>query len=333
MTTKFAHPDCRRRLAKAAGPRRKVARKGRAAAERAAACTARRAEAPARAARVMELPLDFMPSREFGRARAEERILAPLPPSPAAPRKVRAPADLPPYLASLYETPLLTAEQERHLFRKYNFLKYRASKLREELDPARPGLRLLDQIEDLHAQAVQAKNQLIRANLRLVVSIAKRHLVRQDSFFELVSEGNISLMKAVEKFDYTRGFKFSTYATWAIKKNYARDYVSEAKYADRYRTSQDDWLDWAADQRSDGFSQEREQARREDQVGQILDCLSDRERAIISLRYGLGEKPEGRTLKEVGVEFGISKERIRQIETRALAKLRDAAAAAKIDAL
>src|SRR5438876_10859393 len=94
-----------------------------------------------RAARVKELPLDYMPSKEFKRPTAAERILAPAPEAPVNQRKVKRPAGLPPYLASLYEVPLLTAEQERHLFRKYNFLKYRASKLRDELDAARPKLR------------------------------------------------------------------------------------------------------------------------------------------------------------------------------------------------
>jgi RNA polymerase primary sigma factor len=334
MTRKTAKTVRRPRAAKGSGLRRKRAASPRrvgAAARR--SCAVRRAQAPARAARVMEYSLDFMPSREFSRPGASERILAPLPPSPVAPRKARRPADLPPYLASLYEVPLLTAEQERHLFRQYNFLKYRASKLRDELDPARPGLRLLDEIDELHGRAVETKNQLIRANLRLVVAIAKNHVFRQEDFFERVSEGNISLMKAVEKFDYTRGFKFSTYATWAIRKNFAREFVTEARYADRFRTSQDERLDWTADQRSDGFGLERAQAQREDQVGKILDCLNERERAIISRRFGLGQSPEGKTLKEVGVEFGISKERIRQIETRALAKLRDAAAIEKIEAL
>ena len=286
-----------------------------------------------RAASVMELPLDYMPSSEFSRPGASQRILGPMPLSPSAPRKARRPADLPPYLASLYEVPLLTAEQERYLFRKYNFLKYRASKLRDKLHPARPSVQLLAEIEELHRQAVETKNQIVRANLRLVVSIAKKYAGRQGDFFEMVSEGNMSLIKAVEKFDYTRGFKLSTYATWAIKQNYAREYVTGARYADRFRTSHDEQLNFTADQRSDGIAQERQQARRETEVARILDCLSERERQIICKRYGLGESFEGQTLKEVGADMGVSKERIRQIETRALAKLRLVAAAEKIETL
>ena len=80
----------------------------------------------------------------------------------------------------------------------------------------------MDQIEELYDEAVTTENQIVRANLRLVVSIAKRHVSPVENFFELVSDGNISLMRAVEKFDYSRGLKFSTYASWAIMKNFAR---------------------------------------------------------------------------------------------------------------
>ena len=274
-----------------------------------------------------------MPSKEFKRPTAAERILAPTPETPVSARKVKRPSGLPPYLASLYEVPLLTAEQERHLFRKYNFLKYRASKLRDELDATRPRVRQMDQIESLHAQAVETKNEIIRANLRLVVSVAKKYMPGPDKFFEAVSEGNISLMKAVEKFDYTRGFKFSTYATWALQKNYYRAYETQSRYTDHFRSGHDESLGWATDPRSNGFEQERLQAQREQQVGQILGCLSDREREIIAKRYGLSGSFEGQTLKEVGADLGVSKERIRQLEGRALAKLREAVVANKIEAL
>ena len=102
---------------------------------------------------------------------------------------------MPAYLANLYEVPLLTREQEAHLFRKMNYLKYKASGLRDALDVDRPRRRLMDQIEKLYDESVAAKNQIIRANLRLVVSIAKRYVGPAEDFFELVSDGNMSLIR------------------------------------------------------------------------------------------------------------------------------------------
>src|SRR5207249_326509 len=111
------------------------------------------------------------------------------------------------YLASLYEVPLLTREQEYHLFRQFNYLKFKATRLRRDLDPSRAKSSLMDEIEGLYEQAVQTKNQIVQANLRLVVSIAKRHVNATEDFFQLVSDGNMSLIRAVEKFDYARGNK------------------------------------------------------------------------------------------------------------------------------
>ncbi|MFH1264420.1 MAG: sigma factor, partial [Planctomycetota bacterium] len=157
---------------------------------------------------IRQLPLDYMPNEQFERVRSErqeQEILAPAPASEEPPRKVRRPVDLPPYLASLYETPLLTRQQEAHLFRKMNYLKYKAARLRARLDPERPSAALMDRIEELHEGSVVAKNEIIRANLRLVVSIAKRRVGPAQELFDLVSDGNMSLIRAVEKFDFARG--------------------------------------------------------------------------------------------------------------------------------
>ena len=101
----------------------------------------------------------------------------------------------------------------------------------------------MDQIEQLYEQAVKTKNRIVQANLRLVVSIAKRHVGTCDDFFSLVSDGNISLMRAVDKFDYARGNKFSTYATWAVIRNFARTIPDEFKHRERFRTCQDEMFD------------------------------------------------------------------------------------------
>ncbi|MHC4177028.1 MAG: helix-turn-helix transcriptional regulator, partial [Planctomycetota bacterium] len=222
-----------------------------------------------RAQRILELPLDHIPNEQFAKVRspsAEKAILRSPPESGRPAKKSRLPSGLPPYLASLYEVPLLTREQEAHLFRKMNYLKYKAGKLREKLDPTRPKSTLMDRIERYVDQAVATKNQIIRANLRLVVSIAKRHVGPAENFFELVSDGNISLMRAVEKFDFARGNKFSTYASWAIMKNFARTIPDEHRVRDRFRTSHAEMFTSAEDERSDQFEQESAQLQREVQV-------------------------------------------------------------------
>ncbi|MGD9633270.1 MAG: sigma-70 family RNA polymerase sigma factor [Pirellulales bacterium] len=283
-----------------------------------------------RAQRIVELPLDFIPNPRFARKGAEAACLGPMPESDTPARKVRRPSGLPPYLASLYEMPLLTREQEQHLFRKYNFLKYRAAKLREELDAAAPKSSLMDEIEALYQQAIEMKNEIARANLRLVVSIAKRHVTPDQNFFELVSDGNVSLLRAIEKFDFARGNKFSTYASWAIMKNFARTIPGEFKHRDRYRTSQDELFAATPEYRADHVYEEGAQQTREAQVERILRRLDEREQKIIMGRFGLSRGQEPQTLKEVGASLGVTKERIRQIEARALNKLRLAAQEEKI---
>jgi RNA polymerase primary sigma factor/RNA polymerase sigma factor len=278
-----------------------------------------------RARRIFELPLDYIHNDEFIRASNATAILSPLPVPETPTKKARTPSGLPPYLASLYEVPLLTREQEYHLFRKFNFLKYRAIRLRETLDTAHAKSSLMDEIEQLYDAAVEVKNKIVQANLRLVVSIAKRHVNASDEFFSLVSDGNMSLIRAVEKFDYARGNKFSTYASWAIMKNFARTIPEEFKQRDRFRTSQEEMFGAQADRRSDQVEQESAQAQREMQVEHILACLDEREQKIIKSRFGLDHSHEPLTLKEVGEEMGVTKERVRQIEARALNKLRMAA--------
>ena len=287
-----------------------------------------------RALRTMELPLDYIGNEQFEQIRTEKReaeVLGPMPEIEQPMKKTRLPAGLPPYLASLYEVPLLTREQEMHLFRKMNYLKHKASKLREKLDLTRPKSGVMDQIEKLYEESVATKNQIIRANLRLVVSIAKRHVGPAENFFELVSDGNMSLIRAVEKFDYARGNKFSTYASWAIMKNFARTIPDENRHRDRYRTSHSEMFTTTEDVRSDQYELETAQFQRESQVERILDRLDEREQQIIISRFGLNRGHEPLTLKQVGAAMGVTKERIRQIEARALSKLRRAAEEDRIE--
>jgi RNA polymerase primary sigma factor/RNA polymerase sigma factor len=284
-----------------------------------------------RAEQILELNMDYMYNEEFDKRGAYKRILGPMPEAEKPGRKVRIPKGLPSYLMSLYEVPLLDRGQEQHLFRKFNYLKHRANRLREKLDPLAPRASLMDEIEDFYSQAVDLKNKIVQANLRLVVSIAKRHMAANEDFFSLVSDGNISLMRAIEKFDYSRGNKFSTYSSWAIMKNFARTIPYEHRHRDRFRTSLDEMFMGQQDGRSNQMLLESAQLQRELQIGSILSRLDDREQKIIIRRFGLDHSIEPQTLKEVGVEMGVTKERVRQIEARALSKLRLAARDASID--
>src|SRR5204862_7396868 len=120
-----------------------------------------------------------------------------------------------------------------------------------EVDPTRVRIQDLKRIEELQAQANQIKERLISANMRLVANIAKKYAAQSDNFWELMSDGNMSLIRAVEKFDFGRGFKFSTYASWAIMKNFARSIPEELHRKERYVTGHEDLLDAAPDSRTD----------------------------------------------------------------------------------
>jgi RNA polymerase sigma factor (sigma-70 family) len=287
-----------------------------------------------RAQRLLEQPLEYIPHESFDNPAIESEILAPMPDVEefeAKMRDARAPKDVQPELAPLYQMPLLTKEQEQHLFRKMNFLKYKAAKLRERLDPTHARIQDLKDIEDLQEQANVVKEVLIRTNMRLVHANAKKHTAASDNYFELVSDGNMSLIRAVEKFDYSRGFKFSTYATWAIMKNFARSIPEERKRRERYVTGNEDFFDAAADIRSDEqeLLQSAEQAA--SRVNRLLEYLQPREREIIRMRAGLDTNAKGMTLEEIGQKLGITKERVRQLNVRAMKRLRDIAQEQHLD--
>jgi RNA polymerase sigma factor (sigma-70 family) len=284
-----------------------------------------------RAQRLLDHRIEYLYHESFDNPLLEDEILAPMPDAEifdTARRAMRIPKDAPPELASLYEMPLLTKPQEQHQFRKMNFLKYRAVRLLEGMKT--PAGRIntqklrtqdLDQIDSDLKRANEVKDVLIGCNMRLVVSIAKRHAGQTDNFFELLSDGNMSLMRAVEKFDFSRGNKFSTYASWAIMKNYARSIPDEKNRRERYLTGNDEFFDAAPDQRTDEAEvvQAAEQATHK--VNRLLEYLDPREREIIRLRAGL-DNSEGMTLEKIGEKLGITKERVRQLNVRAMKKLR-----------
>ena len=284
-----------------------------------------RAITAVRARELLARPLDLTPSPEFEASDAEQVILgtpavALYQPLSTASRRI--PAGLPPYLAQLFRLPLLTAEGERVLFRKLNYLRFKADRLRGQLDPETAQAAELDRIEELLAEAAEVKNQIVQANLRLVVGIAKRHLNVTNDLFELISDGNVSLMRAVDRFDYMRGFKFSTYASWAIMKNFARTVPELTHHRDHYRTGRDELLDTTASPPAPDEAETDELAAVRRMVDRMLSTLDTRERMILRQRYGLEDPGVPQTLEQVGQRFGVSKERIRQLEARAIRKLR-----------
>jgi RNA polymerase sigma factor (sigma-70 family) len=280
-----------------------------------------------RAQQLLHRPIQFVHNPQFDLPNADDLILQPgLDSAPSIDEEVQPPSsdgakNVPPYLKALYEVPLLAAEEERNLFRLYNYLKYKADKLRRKINVSRLQSTQLREIEQLLLQANVTKNRIVRANLRLVVSIAKKHVGPAQGLFELISDGNVSLMMAVEKFDYSRGNRFSTYASWAIIRNFARSVPKERYQLDRFATGQEEVLDIAAGMKTYDPNELNLPELRES-IDAVLAQLKPRERAILIDHYGLVEGGESLTFDQLGRNMGISKERVRQIEIQALKKLR-----------
>ncbi|MBI3409505.1 MAG: sigma-70 family RNA polymerase sigma factor [Planctomycetes bacterium] len=288
-----------------------------------------------RAQRHLEHPIEFIANASFDDPATAATFLADMPDLEAYEehrREMRIPKDAPPELASLYETPLLSKDQEQHLFRKMNFLKHQANKLFDDMltpsgriDGHKVRTESLDKIDELLDQANAVKDHLIACNMRLVVSIAKRHSGQTDNFFELLSDGNVSLIRAVEKFDYSRGNKFSTYASWAIMKNFARSIPEEKTRRERYVTGAEELFDSAPDTRTDEQECLATAEQASHKVNRLLEYLEPRERDIIRMRAGLDSNESGMTLEKIGEKLGITKERVRQLNVRAMKKLRSLA--------
>ena len=293
------------------------------------------------------------------------------------------------YLKEIGKVPLLTAAEEIDLAMKIEAGVAAGEQLEKadagEIELERRDLRRLTRIEEV---GFDAKQQLIEANLRLVVSIAKRYVGRGMLFLDLIQEGNLGLIRAVEKFDYRKGFKFSTYATWWIRQAITRAIADQARTIRipvhmvetinklvriQRQLLQELGREPTPKEIGDvmGLSEERVReiqkisqepvsletpigeeedsqlgdfieddaavvppdaasfSMLQEQLGKVLDGLAERERKVISLRFGL-EDGHPRTLEEVGREFGVTRERIRQIESKTLAKLRHPSRSSKL---
>ncbi|MFM8634373.1 MAG: sigma-70 family RNA polymerase sigma factor [Planctomycetia bacterium] len=287
-----------------------------------------------RRARLFDREIDYIPCRQFLKADAER--LASVPPADAAmPLERRLPeaaipSGLTPYLASLYQTRLLSKDEEQFYFRRMNWLKFRAATARGRLDRKRATIRQIDEIEDWLAEAETSKSILITSNLRLVVSIAKKFVDPGTSFEELVSEGNLALMRAVEKFSFALGNRFSTYATYAIQRHFFRVSHKSRQFRSRFVSTDETLKDRAAEPDTAEYCSSEQVAELSQLFTKFLGDLEPREKQIVVARFGFDGKPP-RTFRELGDEMGVCKERIRQIQTRAMNKLRDMATEVRLE--
>jgi RNA polymerase primary sigma factor len=287
----------------------------------------------ARARSILGRSLTYIDHPSFHDPTARDAILAPLihTVDDKIPRRYQFPERDAPLQAGRFGAPFLSREQEAHLFRQMNYLKSLARRLRDRIDPARARPAELDEVERLLTEALTVRNRIVEANLRLVVSVAKRYTQPGEDLSERVSDGNVALIRATDWFDYARGNRFSTYACWAIingmrcRKRAKNDRV-------RFATGHEEMLQSTADTRGDEHDQEKAHKQRQWKVERLLGRLDDRERRIIAGRYGIGGADE-KTLKQIGKELGISKERVRQIELRAEDKLRKPARTEALDLL
>jgi len=219
---------------------------------------------------------------------------------------------------------VLSRAEETALFRRYNYLKYLAFTERSQIQPAHPSSRQLRRIEDCLALAEQTQHFLLQVNMPLVIRVAGRHSQFGASVGDLVGEGNLSLMAALEKFDYTKGYRFSTYAALAIAKDFARRIPAEAARPDRAGGSDLSRVAQPSEGKAAPDFGAVEQAQRS--LRDIIEReLDERERFVVLNRFPLSEgviPPKPKTLKEIGDVLGLSKERVRQIELQALQKLR-----------
>lgn len=234
----------------------------------------------------------------------------------------KAGSDLPIHLGRLCEASLLTPLQESILFQRMNFLRYRAFLLKRQLKLERPSRKLLSQITDLLALADWHRDRIVEANMRLVFSIVKKFINPMNQFDDLLSDGIVALIRAVEKFDYGRGFRFSTYATQVVRRNAYRQMVQNQQERSKVIGGIDDLgLDVSDEDRCSAISESRWHELRA-RLAVMLGDLDRREKFIIRARFSLGSHRKVHTLQSLADRLGVSKERVRQLERRAMDKLR-----------
>jgi RNA polymerase primary sigma factor len=205
--------------------------------------------------------------------------------------------------------------------------------LRSRLSPHELDEEVLNKAERFLAAADLIRDRIIRANMRLVISVVKKFVTPQNSFDDMLSDGIYSLMQAVDKFDYDRGFRFSTYAYRAIARNAYRAIIKRQREMVRFGTEVDEaGLDAGAGV-SESAMDVRTWTRLRGLLSRIMDRLDRREQLIIRCRYALGAHRKVKTFQMIADRLGVSKERVRQLEQRAMSKLRSMAAELQMEEL
>jgi len=234
------------------------------------------------------------------------------------------PEKLPAHLRRLCETPLLTADDERTLFRRMNFLKYRANVLRCRLNEQTATVEDVDSIERLLAGAHELRNRIVQANLRLVMSIVKHYISDQMAFDDLLSEGTAALLRAAEKFDFGRGFRFSTYVTKVVRREVFRLVMAQKRQSDRFTTGNLDYLGEQAEEVTSDVEYDVDLTALKGDLAGFFTRLDPREQLVLRERFGFNCDGKSPSLNDLGRRLGVSKERVRQLELRAIRKLRKA---------
>jgi len=277
---------------------------------------------------MLKQEIGLITNAQFGEMSAAKEIFAkPLDLAPAQTEVAiaavrKAGADLPIHLSRLCEARLLTPVQESALFQRMNFLRYHAEVQRSLLDIAEPSVTRLELIQQLLAMADWHRDRIVEANTRLVFSIVKKYINVNNQFDDLLSDGIVALIRAVEKFDYDRGFRFSTYATQVVRRNAYRQVVQkQQERAKMVGGLQDMNIDVSDEDRGSAISETRWHELRS-RLGLMLGDLDRREKFIIRARFSLGSHRKVHTLQALADKLGVSKERVRQLERRAMDKLR-----------
>ena len=280
---------------------------------------------PGRVAELSQEAHEYIPNEMFKLRLAESEILGDelLLTCEVASKRSSKLASMPTHLAGMCERALLTPDQERSMFQRMNYLRYRAAKLLGlETTKSRVCQWDFERAEGLLRAANWHRDNIVQANLRLVISIVKKFANNQCSFDDLLSDGIIALMRAVEKFNYDRGFRFSTYATQVVRRNCYRMVMDRQEERLKVTNSvYEPGLDVADDVRSPTMSESRWSTMRQ-HLGALLDQLDRREKFIIRARFSLGGHRRVQTLQSLADALGVSKERVRQLEKRAMDKLR-----------